>query len=229
MDNLILSSATYLPRGGGRSYRSGVPKTAALALLPALAATACWAAGSTTREAAAVVAKISAGGHPCGIAGAAGMVWVTDAERAELLRIDPATNEVVSRTKLDATPCELRFAFGSLWVVTQSGRIDRVDPATGAVVARIKVGLVSYDVAAGGGSIWITNREGQTVQRISPVTNRVVKTVRFPRSGKPAGIAWAAGAVWVGDDYGNAVYRLNPRTYKLMPVRSGGNGASWLA
>ena len=36
-----------------------------------------------------------------------------------------------SRTKLDATPCELRVAVGSLWVVTQSGKLDRVDPATG--------------------------------------------------------------------------------------------------
>jgi virginiamycin B lyase len=156
------------------------------------------------------------------------MVWVTDAELAELLRVDPATNTVVSRTKLDKTPCELRFAFGSLWVVTHSGVIDRVDPATGRVVARIRVGLVSYDVAAGGGSIWVTNREGQTVQRIDPARNRVVKTVRFPRTGKPAGVTWAAGAVWIGDDYGNSIYRLNPRTSKLVPVRSGGSGASWV-
>jgi virginiamycin B lyase len=139
-----------------------------------------------------IVARIPTGGNPCGVAGAGGAVWVTEVTKGELLKIDPATNQVVGSTKLDTTPCELRYAAGSLWVVTQSGWLDRVDPATAKVIARIRIGAVTYDVAYGFGSVWVTNREGKTVQRINPSTNRVVKTLRFPGA-KPAGIAPAAG------------------------------------
>jgi YVTN family beta-propeller protein len=197
-------------------------------LAPIFAALAT--ASSAAAAGSGVVAKIDLGGQPCGIAGANGSVWVSDAQNAELIRIDPATNKVAARTKLDDTPCEIHPAFGSLWVVTQSGNVDRVDPATGEVVAHVRVGRVTYDATDGGGSIWVTNREGRTIQRINLATNKVVKTVAFPHTGKPAGIAWSSNAVWIGDDYGDSVYRLDPRTYKLRKaVRSGGTGANWLA
>jgi DNA-binding beta-propeller fold protein YncE len=108
-------------------------------------------------------------------------------------------------------------------------RLERVDPATGRLVASIRVGRTSYDVAYGAGAIWVTNRNGGTVQRISVKTNKVVKTIRFPGRVAPAGIAWSAGAIWVGDDYGRFLYRINPRTHRFTRVRSGGDGASWVA
>lgn len=200
-----------------------------LAPILAAIAVASFAAGAGGAD-GGVVAKIEVGGQPCGVAGANGSVWVSDAQNAELIRIDPGTNKVVGRTKLDPTPCEIHPAFGSLWVVTQSGQVDRVDPATGEIVARVKVGRVTYDATDGGGSIWVTNREGRTIQRINPATNKVVRTVIFPRTDKPAGIAWSSNAVWIGDDYGDSVYRLDSRTYKLKKaVRSGGTGANWVA
>jgi streptogramin lyase len=102
-----------------------------------LLATLAVAGGST------VTAKVPIPGTPCGVAGAAGAVWVTDATFGKLLKIDPATNAVVKRYATDPTPCELRFAAGSLWVVTQSGRVDRFDPATGRKRASIPVGATT--------------------------------------------------------------------------------------
>ena len=151
------------------------------------------------------------------VAAANGAVFVTEPLFGRLLRIDPATNTVTKSVATDPRPCELRFAAGSLWVITQSGRLDRFDPVSMKRLASIRVGATTYDIAYAVRSIWITNRNGGTVQRISPVSNRVLKTVRFPAGVAPAGIGWAAGA------------RLDPRTYKLTRVRSGGQAASWIA
>src|SRR5215468_5624570 len=77
-----------------------------------------------------VVAKVPIAGNPCGVAGSPGAVWVTEASKGQLIRIDPATNAVTKRVPTDRTPCELKYAAGSIWVVTQSGRVDRFEPAT---------------------------------------------------------------------------------------------------
>ena len=195
----------------------------AVLLLAALPLFAGAASGSS------VSAKIQVPGTPCGVAGATGAVWVTDPQASRLLRIDPATNAVTKQVRTDTTPCELKYAVGSLWVVTQSGKVDRFDPATSKRLASIAVGITTYDLTYALRSIWVTNRNGGTVQRISPATNRVVRTVTFPLGAAPAGIGYAAGALWVGDDHGRAVFRLDPRTYRLTRVASGGDAASWIA
>ena len=107
--------------------------------------------------------------------------------------------------------------------------MPRSDPATGRRLASIPVGATTYDLTDALGSVWVTNRNGGTFQRISPATNRVVRTVAFPPGSLPAGIGYAGGALWVGDDHGRFVTRLDPRTYRLTRVRSGGVGASWIA
>ena len=96
-------------------------------------------------------------------------------------------------------------------------------------IASIPTGGTTYDFTYALGAIWMTNRSGGTVQRITPNSNRVLKTVAFPAGVAPAGIGYAAGALWVGDDHGNSVFRLEPRTYRWTRVRSGGQAASWIA
>ena len=113
-----------------------------------------------------MTAKVPVPGTPCGVAGAAGAVWVTDATFGKLFKIDPAKGAVVKTVATDPTPCELKLAAGSLWVVTQSGRLDRFDPATGKRLASIPVGATTYDLTYALRSIWVTNRNGGTVQRI---------------------------------------------------------------
>ena len=63
---------------------------------PIFAAAALATAGSQ------VVAKVPTGGQPCGIAEAAGSIWVTDATNGKLLRVDPSSNTI----QLAATYCE---------------------------------------------------------------------------------------------------------------------------
>jgi YVTN family beta-propeller protein len=150
-----------------------------------------------------VVARIATGGQPCGVVGAQGSVWVTDAEKGVLLQIDPRRNTVVRRTPLDPSPCELVEAFGSLWVVTQSGVLDRVDPRSGRVLAKVPVGDASYEAIPVLGSVWVSNRNSGTVSVVDPRTNRVTRTIELPGL-QPGGLAVVGAEVVVGNDTGGS-------------------------
>jgi DNA-binding beta-propeller fold protein YncE len=169
----------------------------------------------------AIVGAVRTGGQPCGVASARGSIWVSDAQRGLLLRINPSTHRVTSTTKLDATPCEITFAFGSLWVVTQSGRLDRVDPATAQVTRRIRVGAASYESVAAVGLMWVSNRNSGTLSQVDPRSNRVVHTQHL--AAQPGGLVFANGALWVGDDTSGAreLLRINPHTRRVVRVPTG--------
>jgi virginiamycin B lyase len=172
-----------------------------------------------------VVAKVDVGGSPCGVVGARGAVWVTDADGARLLRVDPRSGKVTDTYKTDPSPCELVFAHGSLWVVTQSGVLDRVDPATGKVTP-IEVGATSYEPLSAFGAIWVSNRGDGTVSKVDPGSNKVVSTVELPGL-QPGGLVAAGGSLWVGNDTSGTtdLARVDPQTSKVTGVTAGGRPA----
>ena len=180
------------------------------------------APATTASSAGEVVDKVTVGGQPCGVTDAQGAIWVSDADGARLLRIDPESGKSHVAARLDPTPCEITPAFGSLWVVTQSGRVDRVDPDTGRVVARIKVGSTSYQAVATPGTIWVSNRNDSTLTQIDPDTNTVVRTVQLDGV-QPGGMTYAGGSLWIGDDTSgdNEVLRMDPQTRRITKVTAG--------
>jgi YVTN family beta-propeller protein len=167
-----------------------------------------------------VTTKVTVGGQPCGVVAVAGTVWVTDAQRAQLVRI--AGGKVVARTAVDETPCELAYGYGSLWVATQSGKLDRVDPKTGKVIARIAVGDTSYEPVVAFDAVWVTNRGSGTVSQIDPRNNRVVHTVATPFV-NAGGIVAASNWLWIGNDSGGSkdLLRMDPHTRKLDTFQAG--------
>jgi YVTN family beta-propeller protein len=170
-----------------------------------------------------VAAKVDVGGQPCGVVGAAGAVWVSDAQQGRVLRIDPVAAKVTATVDVDASPCEMTFAEGSIWVVTQSGTLDRVDPKTAKVVARIPVGATSYEAVSAFGSIWVTNRSDRTVTQVDPATNKVTKTLVVPEV-QPGGIVAVGSQLWVGNDSSGEthVIRLDPVSGEAVRVEAGG-------
>jgi Tol biopolymer transport system component len=126
-----------------------------------------------------------------------GSVWV--AQRAapsyggSILRIDPATNEIVATIPLETVPQwetgggGLTVANGGVWVAgpvaTPGGgseaAIVQIDPATDSVVDTIRLGgLFADDVAVGpDGSIWVlmrTDAGDPEVVKLDPSTHQVV-------------------------------------------------------
>jgi virginiamycin B lyase len=167
-----------------------------------------------------VVTKVAVGGQPCGVVAFLDDVWVTDAERAQLVRI--VGGKVAWRAPLDAAPCELVWGYGSLWVATQSGKLDRVDPKTGKVLARIAVGDTSYEPVVAFDSVWVTNRGSNTVSRIDPRNNRVVLTVKTPFV-NAGGIVAAERWLWIGNDTGGShdLVRFDPVAKTLDTFQAG--------
>ncbi len=143
-----------------------------------------------------------------------GSVWVAQRSApsfgGSILRVDPATNEVVATILVDTVPQwetgggGLTVANGSVWaagpIATQSGSSEaavvQIDPATNFVVDTIRLGgLFADDVAVGpDGSIWVlmrTDAGDPEVVELDPTTHAVIARVR-PANGSAGRRIFAA-------------------------------------
>ncbi len=109
--------------------------------------------------------------------------------------------------------------FGSLWIPIYSsphGWVIRIDVITGRLLARIPVGESPESLAIVAGSVWVANTNGDasrpyagqnTLNRIDPLTNRVIQSVPIQIGGPIVG---GFGAVWVmsfQNGHGNGTLR----------------------
>jgi YVTN family beta-propeller protein len=194
-----------------------------------------------------VVAKITVGSSPSGVAIDATGVWVTNWWDNTLSRISPATNTVLSVVPLTLTGTEgpeaIASGAGSLWITTTEfadddsslpGSIVRIDPTTGGMLATINSGRGAYDIVYGLGAVWVTNFDDGNVLRIDPTTNMVVATIPLPSA---FGVTVDATAVWVVDGTGK-VSRIDPATNLVVatiPTQAtgayiaAGNGSIWVS
>jgi hypothetical protein len=152
-----------------------------------------------------VTAEIEVG--PAGAAGPQGVavdktaVWVGIPNIQSMVRIDPATNTVVSKITTKASPCGgLALAPDAVWV---SSCFDdhfaiRIDPRTNALVAEIDIGGLNGGPILVDGYPWfpVYNQ----LVRIDPATNRIDRIVRFAKSAEFAAFGATVGfdSVWVG-------------------------------
>lgn len=171
-----------------------------------------------------------------------GAVWAlasTDQGASSvLLRIDPATNEVVATTPLEADPWYVAAGGGAVWVgFPQSGTIQRIDAGTNEVRGKIRLpGDGVSAIAADDQAVWvevIQDRSDQGQQnlaslvRIDPGTSEVVATIPLEGlSGYDDEIAIGAGAVWVAgvnltapsEERGAELMRIDPTTNTIGAV-----------
>jgi len=156
-------------------------------------------------------------------------LWVTCTQANQVLRVDPVTNLVTNRLRLDARqldspppgaqpagtqpitqPRFLTVGEGAVWVLCQGeGNVVKIDPKTMAVVATIEVGVPGSggDIAAGEGAIWVSSF-GFPISKIDPKSGKVVQ--QFVGDGGDA-IRAAGGAVWLSNLRQGVVWRLDPR------------------
>jgi streptogramin lyase len=184
---------------------------------------------STDGRTTTVATRVELGGQPCGVAVVGAVVWVTDTQAAELVKVDGVAGRVLARYPVSASPCEVEAAAGSLWVTTQSGVVDRVDPETGKVLASVETGAASYETIGALGSVWVSNRNGRSVTRIAPATNS--PTTRPVGEVNAGGIVEEGGFLWLGDDTTGAssILRIDPRTWRTTAVPTGGDRPGYVA
>jgi TolB protein len=182
-----------------------------------------------------VTATIPVGAFPRAVVVGEDAVWAT-VDNANggpddhlLLRIDPATNEIVETIPLSEAG-DIAVGAGALWVAASrdgTGVILRIDPATHDVVATIPVGSYLSDVGFGFDAVWVTRHSdgdpvaGEVV-RIDPATNEVVARIQVS-DGWTRDVVMGEGSVWVyghsrhtGDVWeASSLWRIDPLTNRL--------------
>jgi YVTN family beta-propeller protein len=109
-----------------------------------------------------------------GVAAGEGSVWVaTDSQGQQyVVRIDPATNEVVARIPIDRDVYVLAVAGGAVWARGYPNDVLRIDPVTNSQVATIPVDS-PFDLVAADGAVLVPTVASSVVLRIDAATNAV--------------------------------------------------------
>ena len=176
-------------------------------------------------------AEIAVPGSPDWPLAAFDSIWVlapdlptkTGSGAPNLVRIDPATNEIAATIELPDRLCQgIVASDDAIWACAVDGLV-RVDPATNKVsgTVPIKGAQAFYRPAFGGGFVWAlgsTSMVGDTVIRLDPATE---KTTSFPVSGSVGGMAYGFDALWLAMPGQGTVLRLDPATGETTELATG--------
>jgi virginiamycin B lyase len=145
-------------------------------------------------------------------------VWISNAPKNTIARIDPKTNKVADTVTGLNRPCSgLAIGFGSLWVPNCGDQtLARVDLKTAKITATIPTGVANSEggLAVTADSVWLLTDAKSTLARLDPDKNTIVAEVRLPAGcftvafGPPGPDA----ALWVTCTQANQVLRVDPVT-----------------
>lgn len=131
--------------------------------------TACDALVRVDPATGSVQATIPAGACVRSVVDVSGEVWASTS--TGILRIDPATDEIVGRIRAstDNDRLSLVVVGDNVWFRTRVTEIVRIDGASGQPIERIGLPAGQYqgEIGGGDGSVWIANWAEGTVYRIS--------------------------------------------------------------
>lgn len=192
---------------------------ALIAVLAAVAAATLWLRAEEVPPRPAVpvvVAELDLTPNPEGLAGAFGSVWIPDRLAGTVVRVDPASRQVLARIPVrSGGDLFVQPVADELWATTTAaGRnLVRIDPATNAVRARTPLRTPAgrpfspLGLWADGDIVWALSPEGAL--RLDPGTGAGVRLARA----QPESSYWALGstALWsLGID--GRLYRMDART-----------------
>ena len=142
-------------------------------------------------------------------------VWVSNAPRNTLHRLDARTNTVAAVIEVGKRPCSgLAAGFGSIWVPNcGDGTLSRVDIETNKVVATIAIAPANSEggIATGAGSVWMLTDKNGILSRIDPATNLPTAQIEVP-AGSFACVLGEDGAIWISSTDNNLISRVDPKT-----------------
>lgn len=245
---------TSKPAGGDRSpgipakpvelYAAGTVDVGAPAQALLVDGNSLWVAtprtvvGLNLRDGSAIGrVSIPTDGVNARLAFGAGSIWLAPTGQSHVLRIDPATGQLVAKVRLDASGSGrmrslsggVAFAAGMVWATRDSsgprGDVVAVNPATNRIVGTpVTVGTGPDAIVSGFGALWVDNTSvvlGRTapsktypaVSRIDPRTRRMTTE---PFSGTPAA---GFGSLWIQTGAGSdsaAIVRYDPGTRRVI-------------
>ncbi|MDQ3632272.1 MAG: PQQ-binding-like beta-propeller repeat protein, partial [Actinomycetota bacterium] len=127
-------------------------------------------------------APIEVGVNPVSVAVGAGAVWVVDATRGTLSKVDPRTQLVVGRPRrVGGGPFAVAVGAGAVWVAAGDGAVRAFNPRTLRQTGPPAVIPGANGLAVGAGGVWVTARRTGTVVRVDPQTRRPGRPIRVGR------------------------------------------------
>lgn len=148
-------------------------------------------------------------------------VWLAGGKR--LIRVDPASGEVVSNVSVQAQVDGLATAGGDVWAVSSTtAAVLRIDPLTAEIRDRIPmVGNASTQaltISADRNFIWVLNGDTATVVKIDPDLHDVVETYRLGVGRGSLALAAGEGAAWVSNAFDGTVTRIDGGTNEVASI-----------
>jgi hypothetical protein len=162
-------------------------------------------------------------------------IWLPDAGRGTVHRVDPATGEVVATIDTGQVddPNALTVApDGMVWVTrSQSGGVVRIDPATNEIAETVDTGdFKPYALAHDGERLWMTDYGATArVASLDPATGKVTP-VEGAGGGGPTGITVGGGYVWVAEIKLQGLLQIDAATGEMVRrirLRLGGLSVAW--
>jgi len=138
-----------------------------------------------------------------------GVVWVSRGD--ELLRIDPRTNDVVTRRPVPPA-YGLTVAGDDVWATTFTEQLLRLDARTGEQTAAQQFASFIFSPVVGGGWLW-ASLGGSDLAYFDPETAALVGTI--PLHGRSPAVTWGDGAVWICDDLNHRLLRVERDTNRI--------------
>jgi streptogramin lyase len=123
-------------------------------------------------------------------------VWVADDAGGEVVRINPVSNDVVSRIPVGDGPADMAFADGQAWVVNhRDRRLVAIDTERNRARRLVRLPRGAPErMELLDGSLWVTGR-GVDLLRVDPATGEILDTVDVGASG--IDVLVADGALWI--------------------------------
>ena len=188
-----------------------------------------------------VTSDVPISGTPTRVTVGAGAVWVLDADRQVVYRIDPHTNATTS-FGTGGVPTDLAAGERALWVGNGhqtraqfvgplATTVSRIDADSGAIQATVELPREGHatsnvngdHIAVTSDAVWVVNPDF-SVSTIDPANGEIAGTVR---SVSAVAIASGDAGVWVLNDDGSLA-RVAPQATRQR-IRLASNGLSGLA
>ena len=159
-----------------------------------------------------------------------GSIWVSNADKGTVTRIDAKTRTVLQTIDVGNGPAGIAVGAGFVWVANSlDGTVSRIDPRQhgGRAQQTIRVGNQPVGVAVGEGAVWVANTADKTLSRIDPESGRPGRPIS---AGDGADVlAVGRTGVWVASRATDTVTQLDPRTGGEIQHFNVGHGPSALS
>ena len=144
-------------------------------------------------------------GEPKWVEPWADAIWVVIDGSDVVVRVDPATGEIIGETEAGRRPHSVAVGFGSLWV-TEHGDTEllRLD-SRGRVQAKIRGPGINVAIAITDDAVWAASPGG--VMEIDPSTNEVLREIKLG-SGDFYALAVSHESLWLTTGPSGKVFQI---------------------